>query len=142
MAYIITAAADLSGTIIDSTDYRSLGEWCGYEFVTAAAAADVRDTLEHGGDVAGVTYTVEDIGITEAEVARKTADEWWAIMVGQQTPAEFMAGSGLDDAEVAALAYLKCLAVSDTTIANFRDEDVKSDLADKLVAVIEAHRPD
>ena len=135
--YKLTASYNRNGTATDTTNAASLGEYLDHEFESdddaLGAAMDLHDA---GLDVA-INISVEDIGITEDEVATKSGDEWWGIMVGAQTPAEFMDGE--TDAREAALSYLSQADVfSGTICSSFRDEAAKSDLVDKLAEVIEA----
>ena len=139
--YIITASYDHNGTICDTSNHESLGDWYGHEFATEDDASQAADELAESPASLdySVTYTVEDIGITEAEVASKSGDEWWSAVVGIQTPAEFMACAEQETPRDAALAYLGAVVTTLNTV--FRNEDAKSDLADKLVEVIEAQAP-
>ena len=139
MAFIITASYEDRGNTIDTSNATSLGDHYGHEFATEADAEQVAQELDEGQEawgLGGITYTVEDIGLTEDEVAGKSADYWWSTMVGQQTPAEFMEHADEDEPVEAALAYLRGVANNEGSFVH--TDDAEQDLADKLVEVIDA----
>lgn len=133
--YKITASYDRNGTTTDTSNAESLGDYYGHEFETEMDAGAAIAELEGAEAGAGLTFSVEDIGITETEVAAKSGAEWWARVVGDQTPAEFMERSESAVPSTSASRYLtKC----PRELVAFHDHAAKQAMAGKLVEVIEA----